>query len=119
MTRKDTGKISDLTLTDEPFISNRPRYGSKYDEFFATISPNKRIKMPTEQVHAVSQSLRHWLRKNKKQGVVTAISKADDGMGGVWWIIEAPKAKQAPKEPKPVPRPQPKTAWVSIAKRAA
>jgi len=119
MTRKDAGKISDLVITDEPFISNRPLYGSKYDEFFASISPNKRIKMPPEQVHAVSQSLRHWLRKNKKPGVVTVISKAGDGMGGVWWLIDAPDAKQTTKEPKPVLRPQPKTAWVSITKRAA
>jgi hypothetical protein len=92
--------IEELTLTDEPFTSNRPSIASKYDDFFSTISPNKRIKVAPQRTQAVAQSLRCWIKRNKKAGVVKSIAKAGDGMGGVWWIVEqkAPKTVWAPLE---------------------
>lgn len=93
-----------LIQTDEPFVSNRPLMSSKYDVFFSSIQQNKRIKVSPEQAQPVANALRSWLKRHKRAGVVRSITKGDDGMGGVWWIVE----QKAPK-----------TVWAPLSKKAA
>lgn len=98
--------VAALRVVDEPYTDGRALQTTKYDAFFATVQPNKRIQCPQGKAGGLANSFRKWLQKGgRKDVVVKSRERCSDGMGGVWWIQEAAK---------------PKTAWVQgLGKKAA
>ena len=96
--------VSQLRIVDEPYTDGRSMQATKYDAFFATVQPNKRIQCPRGKAGGLANSLRKWLKKRgHKEPNVRARERCDDDLGGVWWVKEAP----APQSP-----------WAGLQKRA-
>jgi hypothetical protein len=82
--------VATLHMTDEPYSDGRDAMRTKYDDFFATVTPNRRIVCPSGKAGGLAASLRKWLTKRGHQGVVVkARERCDDSHGGVWWVQEA------------------------------
>ena len=103
---KDTQiDVAALRVVDEPYTDGRAMQATKYDAFFSTVQPNKRIQCPQGKAGGLANSFRKWLQKRgHKDVVVKSRERCDDGQGGVWWIKEAEK---------------PKTVWRGLEKKAA
>lgn len=97
--------VASLRVVDEPYTDGRAMQTTKYDAFFATVQPNKRIQCPAGKASGLASSFRKWLQKRgHKDVLVRSRERCDDGCGGVWWIQEAQK---------------PKTVWQQLEKKAA
>lgn len=101
----DTGiDVSKLKIVDEPYVDGRSMTVSKYDAFFATVQPEKRIVCPTGRAGGLGSQLRKWLeRQGHTKPIVKSRERCADGNGGVWWI----KAQEKPK-----------TVWAGLKKAA-
>ena len=97
--------VSALRVVDEPYTDGRAMQKTKYDEFFSTVQPNKRIQCPEGKAGGLASSFRKWLMKRGHTNpTVKSRERCDDGHGGVWWVKEAEK---------------PKTVWQQLEKKAA
>lgn len=97
--------VSTLRISDEPYIDGRADQKTKYDEFFASVKPNKRIVCPSGKANGLASSFRKWLTKHgEKSPLVKSRETCEDGHGGVWWVKEAVK---------------PATVWCALEKKAA
>ena len=97
--------VASLRVVDEPYADGRAMQATKYDRFFETVQPNKRIQCPHGKAGGLANSFRKWLQKRgHKDVVVKSRERCEDGLGGVWWIKEAEK---------------PRTVWQQLEKKAA
>lgn len=81
-----------LRIVDEAYTDGRATQATKYDAFFQTVPPNKRIQCPQGKAGGLASSFRKWLEKHgNKDAVVRSRERCVDGMGGVWWIKGAKK----------------------------
>ena len=97
--------VTKLRISDDPYNDGRAEQKTKYDEFFASVKPNKRIVCPAGKAGGLASSFRKWLTKRgEKSPVVRSRETCQDGHGGVWWIKEAAK---------------PATLWQPMEKKAA
>lgn len=97
--------VASLRISDDEYSDGRATQKTKYDEFFASVKPNKRIVCPAGKSGGLASSFRKWLiKRGEKAPIVKSRDKCDDGDGGVWWLKEAVK---------------PATLWQAIEKKAA
>ena len=76
--------MSKIEITKEPYTPtpNRPR--GEFDELFARLEYDERIKCPPEYVSTIRKALRRWIKANKVKGVIRSTEHHTDGRGGVW-----------------------------------
>lgn len=76
-----------LEIDNTPFPASR-LVASKYDETFAKMRPGQCVKVTTDSVGRVANSMRKWLEKNGKQDAcrVRTARKMPDGFGRVWMM---------------------------------
>lgn len=89
-----------LRIVDEAYTDGRATQATKYDAFFQSVPPNKRIQCPQGKASGLASSFRRWLEKRgHKDVVVRSRERCADGLGGVWWVKEEQK---------------PRTVWAGI-----
>lgn len=96
---------SKLRIVDEPYKDGRASPVSKYEPIFSAVTPGQRICCPAGSASRLAAQFRNWLEKNgRRNPIVRARERCDDGDGGVWWI----KAEEKPK-----------SVWRGLEKKAA
>lgn len=94
-----------LRIVDEPYKDGRALPVSKYEPIFGAVKPGQRIVCPDGTASRLAAQFRKWLEnRGRRDVVVRARERCDDGLGGVWWIQEAQK---------------PKTVWRHLERKAA
>ncbi|WP_394065385.1 hypothetical protein [Alcaligenes sp. WGS1538] len=77
-------------IDDTPFPARRLT-ATKYDDTFKRLRPGQCIKVDSEAVNRVANAMRKWLSaRHRKDVVVRAVSKMDDGYGRVYMLPAKP-----------------------------